>query len=255
MSTAWSSQQQAFAAALLNPRRAAPGFLQARPGAQLSDRFDIYRNNVQASLIEALHAAFPVCAQLVGEDAFRTLARAFLRRHLPTAAALHDYGAALPRFIAGYAPAACVPYLADVAALEQAWWQSYGAADAAVIDIATLVAFPAEQLLGLRARPHPATRLLKSAHPVCSIWLAHQGAAVPAPIARWEAECTLVTRPDADVQVRRLAQDTHHFLTLLERGATLAEAAAAVLAIEPSFDLGTTLRLAIEAGAIQELHA
>lgn len=254
MSAPWPTQQRDFATALLDPRLPPPHFLRARAGASLQDRFDVYRNNVHASLIEALRAGFPVTARLVGEQFFQQLAREFLRRHLPNGAALHDYGTTLPGFIRDFAPAACLPYLADVAALDHTWWQAHGAADARAMEPAQLAALPVERLVASRARMHPAMRLLESPHPVHGIWVAHQVEGEPAAVERWEAECVLVTRPQADVQVKLIAAAEHLFLSALAHGATLANAAGPAFAMDPLFDPGTALLQAIEAGAIQELH-
>lgn len=254
MNTPWTTQQQAFAVALLDPDAAAPPFLHARDGANLADRFDIYRNNVHASLIEALQAAFPVCTRLVGADSFRALSREFLRQHLPDGAALHDYGSQLPHFIRAYEPAAALPWLADVAALEQAWWQAYGAADAPAMTVVEMARLPGAGFLALRARLHPAVRLLSSVHPAHSIWAAHQREGEPAEVTHWEAECVLVTRPEADVQVRGIGRGAHAFISALAGGDALEAAAMTALDITPDFDLGTTLLLAVEAGAVQELH-
>ncbi len=255
MSTAgWSGQQHSFATALLDPQVPAPEFLRVRDGATLDARFDVYRNNVHASLIDALQAAFPVTLRLVGEDFFRAMAREFLRRNLPQGAALHDYGIGLPAFTRDYAPAASLPYLGDVAALEHAWWRAYGAADAPTLSMDGLAAIDGEQLLALRARLQPAVQLLSSAHPVHAIWDAHQHEGEPTAPASWEGECALITRPDTSVEVRLITPAAHAFLTALAADATLEGAAVSALAIDPLFDLGTTLLLAIEAGAIQELH-
>jgi hypothetical protein len=254
MSLQWPAQQQAFAAALLDPGRAPPEFLRARAGAQLQARFDVYRNNVHASLGEALFAAFPVTARLVGEEFFRALAIQFLRRHLPRGAALHDYGAELPDFIRAHPAAVSLPYLADVAAFEQLWWQAYGAADAQAMSVADLAAVPGEQLLAMRAHLHPAVRLLQSAYPVHGIWMAHQVEGEPAPVAQWQAECVLLTRPEATVQTRRIESSQHALLSALGAGATLEEAAGLALGNDPHFDCGSALLRAVEAGALQELH-
>ncbi|HTQ36987.1 MAG TPA: DNA-binding domain-containing protein [Steroidobacteraceae bacterium] len=249
----WPAQQQRFAAALLQPDAAAPEFLETRNGAGIGARFDVYRNNVHAGLIEALLAAFPVTARLVSEESFRALARDFLRAQLPQGAALHDYGAGLPRFLRDCAPEDSPAYLPDVATLEQAWWQAYGATDAPVLGLRELAAPDVADLLTRHARPHPALRLLRSAYPVHAIWAAHQLPGEPPPPGHWRPECALITRPEAQVHVRCISAGEHAFLAALP--ATLEEAASAALDIDPAFDLGDTLRLAIEAGAIQELHA
>jgi hypothetical protein len=250
----WSSQQESFAAAVLDPDAATPGFLATRVGNATASRFDVYRNNVHNSLLEALVAAFPVAVRLVSEPSFRALALAYLRTELPAGAALHDYGAGLPAFIRAWEPAASLPYLADVAALEQAWWQCYGAADAPALAMHDLGALDPAELLGRRVRLHPSTRLVCSAHPVHGIWAAHQSGDEPAAPVSWQPECVLLARPEAKVQVRQITIAQHALLAALADGATLEVAASAALECDADFDPGATLQLAITAGAIQELY-
>jgi hypothetical protein len=102
---------------------------------------------------------------------------------------------------------------------------------------------------------HPAMQLLESAHPVHEIWAAHQAGDEPAAPQVWTAQCVLITRPQADVQVRCITPASHAFLAALAGGATLEHAAGSALTLDQHFDFGTTLLLAIEAGALQELHA
>jgi len=252
---AWQSRQQHFAAALLDPDADAPDFLVTLNDTAVAERFDVYRNNMHTSLIDALLAAFPVTARLVSEESFRALAREYLRSELPRHAALHDYGAGLTAFLRGFAPATATPYLPDVAALEYAWWQSYGAADAPVLSLRELATVSGEDLLTWRVRLHPAVRLVESAHPVYSIWAAHQDEGEPRPPESWAAECVLITRPHATVNVQHLGAVAVSWLGALAAGATLERAAAAAISLDPQFDLGATLLLALDAGAIQELSA
>jgi hypothetical protein len=249
----WPPQQQTLALALLDPRAAVPDFLVTRVGSAAASRFDVYRNNVYSSLIEALLATFPVTTRLVSEESFRAMARHYLRQQLPAGAALHDYGAGLPDFIRTWIPAAAVPYLADVAQLELLWWQSFGAAEAPAMSLRELATLDGEELLGRQVRLHPATRLMHSMHPVHAIWAAHQSPCEPAAPASWEPECVLVTRPGAEVAVRRITHSQHALLGALATGASLESAAMAAPGNDADFDLGTTLLLATEAGAIQEL--
>ena len=79
----------AFAAALGEPSAAPPAMTRGRLGAPDARRFSVYRNNVAVGLIGALEARYPVSRRIAGDDVFRALARAFVRR--PKAAlASHD---------------------------------------------------------------------------------------------------------------------------------------------------------------------
>ena len=158
------SWQAAFAGALQKQGPAPPGLGDAR-------RFGIYRNNSAAGLAAALAVRYPAAQRLTGDEFFKAMAREFAREHLPASAALINWGADFPDFIASFAPAAGVPYLADTARLESAWWRAYHAADAAPLAAAAFAAIPAEGLAETRFRFHPSASVLQSPFAFASILL------------------------------------------------------------------------------------
>jgi hypothetical protein len=102
-----------------------------REGRPAGRRFNVYRNNVAASLTDALATGFPVIAKLLGEEFFRAMAGVFLRAHPPGDPRLQLWGGKFPGFLARFEPVAHLPYLPDMARLELGLRQSYHAADAA----------------------------------------------------------------------------------------------------------------------------
>lgn len=241
--------QPGFACALLDPDLPTPAGLTAWNGA-VERRFNVYRNNVAVSLIEALEQSFPVCVQLVGEAFFRVLARAFLRAHPPSSPVMSEFGQALPAFIAGFEPANDVPYLADVAAIEAGRIRAYHAADADPVGIGELAALAPEALMETRFRLHPSLAILRSEHPACSIWQAHQGDDPTAP-EDWTAEDVLITRPQMRVEVHRLLPGEADFLAALADGLSLGAAAAAPT--DSEFNLSHTLARIFGFGLIAAL--
>ncbi len=74
--------------------------------------------------------AFPAVERIVGEEFFQAMARAYVLAEPPRSPVLMDYGTTFADFIAGFAPAASLPYLPDVARIERAWREAYHAEDA-----------------------------------------------------------------------------------------------------------------------------
>lgn len=250
------SPQAAWAAALVDPSLPPPPGLRAWNGSDPARRFDVHRNNVVVSLVDALADTFPVVQALVGEDFFRAMARLFVPRHPPRSPLLAEYGARLPAFIEAFAPTAGLPYLADVARLEFARVQAYHAADAPVLrrqPLAARLAEP-EALPAARWRLHPSVHLVASRHPVVALWAAHQGLGELADVDLAQPQAALVLRKHDDVVVLALAPGAAGFVQALAAGATLAEAAAAAATgIEgQDFDLAATLALLIDQGALSE---
>ena len=211
-----------------------------------------YRANGFALAQRALPAAFPVLAQLVGEDGFAALAADFWQQQPPQHGDIAQWGAALPAFVQASEQLADVPYLADVAEVE---WALHGAATAAdtVPDLASL------QLL---AGTDPATLALvlcepvvciASEWPVVSIVNAHRIGQPPLEdiSLRLRAnthsgarvgECALVWRQGLRPMLREAAAGEVDFITALQRGAGLV----AALQASPLLDFNQWLVPAVQ---------
>lgn len=241
-----------FARAVLDPARPVPAGITTARGEADELRLAVYRNTVHVSLVEALGRAFPVSLMLVGDEFFKAMARAYVGQTKPETPVLVHYGASFPDFIAGFPPAAGLPYLADMARLEHARNQAYHAADMAVAGLEALAAIPPEVLEQTRFRPHAATRVLSSGFPIGTIWMAHQSTP-PAPVTASGGETVLVTRPAAEVLTTIVPAGDVPFMRALLDGATLAEAAGT--AEIPEFDPGRALVGLVSRGALAATEA
>jgi hypothetical protein len=240
-------RQAAFAGALMDPVLPLPAGILGRHGESDARRFAVYRNNVVVGLVEALASRFPVVQRLVGEDFFFAMARCYAVETRPASPLMMEYGGSFPNFIAGFRPAAEVPYLADVARLERAWGEAFHAAEAVPIAISVL---PQVGLGGMAFELHPSARLVRSLHPVGTIWAAHQGEEEPRPPEAWTPEDLLVVRPEAEVLVHRLPPGGGAFVAALIAGRTLGEAVATACAESADFDPAQALAGLFRAGAV-----
>jgi hypothetical protein len=244
--------QAAFSAALLDIHQPCPDGLCSANGADPASRFAVYRNNVQSSLINALADSYPVVLQLVGEAFFRAMAALFIHGHPPRSPVLSDYGAELANFIEAFAPAASVPYLADVARLERLRTLAYHAADALPLwpeQISRALATP-HALSELRFDLHPSFQLLDSAYAVVAIWAAHQQDTTLEHIDIRQPQHALVLRNGLEVEVFAIDAGTCTFIRHLSAGQPLLAAVEG----SPEFDLSQTLALLIRHNAITYLH-
>lgn len=249
--------QQAFFAALLDPAQPLPAGLSARNGADPAARFAVHRNNVAASLIDALADTFPVTQALVGEAFFRAMARLFVHAEPPRSRVLAFYGESFPGFVAHFPPAASVPYLADVARLEMLRVHAYHAADDAPLSAASIAELlaDADRLPDLRIAFHPSLGLLRAQYAVVSLWAAHQDITELASVDPQVPENALVVRPALDVEVLRLDAGAGDFIAQLLRGESLGGAAEQVARTHPDFDLASILGLLIQKQAITSMNA
>src|SRR5208282_6505876 len=112
---AFETTTSAFAAALADPAASPPATTRGRLGVPDARRFSVYRNNVAVGLIGALEARYPASRRIAGDDAFRGLARAFVRAVKPRSPVMIAYGEDFPEFLAAHA--GVEPCLPDVARL------------------------------------------------------------------------------------------------------------------------------------------
>lgn len=244
----FAALQTDFAQALLDPERAVPDAVTSYTGRQ-ERRFAVYRNNVTVSLINALRAKFPATERIVETDFFAGMAKAFVAAHPPRSKILHTYGDDFGDFIARFAPAATLPYLADVARLEAARTRAYHAADALPLDIAAFTAIDPDVIGNARLTLHPSLSVIRSRHPVVTIWMMNAGEVELAPIDENHGEDALILRPQMQVVVRKLPPGGAAFLRALASDLTLADSVARAAEDDRRFDLTVSLAELIQSGA------
>jgi Putative DNA-binding domain len=242
-----------FAPGLIDPDYQVPAGVVGPGGKGAIRRYNVYRNNVTVSLIDALAAVFPATQRITGVEFFRAMARFHVRAAPPQSPLLFEYGRTFPDFIVNYEYAQGMPYLADTARIERAWLDAYHAADMPPLPAHMLVKVPQDLLPDVTFVPHPAARIVQSAFPALSIFVANRG---DGPVRRIEsatAEDTLITRPENEVMVRRLPPGGATFLLKLLSGKALGEAAALAIEASSDFDLSANLAGMIEAGVFTAL--
>ncbi len=244
-------RQQMLLRALWQDAR--PGVLAGwtRNGAAFTRGLQVYRANAGALAERAMAAAYPTLQQLIGEESFAGLARAYWHRHAPQRGDIALWGAELPAFIAAAEQLAEEPYLADLARLEWAVHRAQTAADAA--DASALA--PGLQALAGPDAPQqvlqaqPGTALVESTHPVVSIWQAHRAtgpdsfASARQALAEQRAEAALVWREGWVVRVVALPAAEAAFTRAVLQAQPLGVALAAA---GPDFDFETWLIQALQ---------
>ena len=246
-------REDEFAAAVVNPEPGVPAGITSWTSPRPLRRFAVYRNNVRAALAEALAVRYPVVRRLVGEAFFRAMAREFVVANLPASPVLIHYGGPFPAFIARYPGADGVPYLADVARLESAYWQAYHAADAVPLSVEAFAAIDGERLAGARFILIPSASILRSRYPFVSIWRTNTEDEDVRPVDLGEWEDALVARPDLVVDVRHLPPGAATFLRALQAGETLATAMTQASAETVAFDLTANLKGLIATRIVAEI--
>ena len=232
--------QAAFAAHIVGDDRADLIASVAGDSIPAAARLRVYRHHVFHSLARALSATFPTVQALVGEEFFRGLARAFVATTPPSQPVLAEYGAAFATFIGGYAPAAGLPYLADIARLDWALNVAFHSPIGPSLGASDLAAIPVEQLPEKSVVLAPGAVVVRSRYPIDRIWAAAQPGAPEETIELVSGEtCLLVLRRADDAGFVLLSAGEAAFLEGLAAGRSLEVATTGALSAEPAFDLST----------------
>jgi len=209
-----------------------------------------YQANGHMLAARALQAAYPVVAQLLGDESFAHLARAHWHAHPPTRGDIAQWGAELPLFIQSDPQLSVEPYLPDVARVE---WRLHCASTAmdqeAHWTSLALLTEEDPQTLGLTLAP--GTSWVCSAWPVASIWLAHSQEApslaeAGALIRQRVPQDCVVWRQGLSPQLRQALPGEFTLLDALGSGAALEPA----LSVANTLDFTQWLPLAIQTGLV-----
>lgn len=215
--------------------------------ALVGQRLALYRGNLSSNWDKTLTNAYPVLRQLVGEEFFEALARAYGRAYPSESGDLNRFGANFAAFLAGFPHVDDYPYFPDMARLEWALHCAHYADNAAPVSGADFARLGPQQLEDARLDFHPACHLMTSEWAVPGLWHAHQpGAHAAFPEQLAQSSAALVVRPRWKATVLPLTAGAHAALSTLRQGHPLGTALDAALALEPEFDFGTHLQQWLE---------
>jgi hypothetical protein len=132
---------------------------------------DVYRHAYRARLVAALTDNYTVLARALGDDAFDALGRAYLAAQPSRHPSIRWFGHELAGFMAE-AGDDLVPHasLVDFAAMDWALRGAFDAAEAPLLDPATLAALSPDDWAGLVLHLHPSARRVCLGHAIEPAW-------------------------------------------------------------------------------------
>jgi hypothetical protein len=182
------------------------------------------------------------------------MAKAYVERDPPCSPVLLHYGASFADFAATFEPAASVPYLADVARLENARVEAYHAGDAVALSRESLATIAVDHADRLTFRFHPSFAVVRSKFPVLTIWAMNSGELPVEVITDWSPQDALIIRPRLHVLTRLLPPGGAVFLEALAAGHTLGSAGERAAAATTQFDLTANLIGMFQAELVTAVH-
>jgi hypothetical protein len=244
-------QQQALLAALFAwPPQDAEKAMADHVGHPWSRGLMAYQSNGHALAVRALGASYPVLVQLLGEDSFASLARAFWHAQPPVKGDVTQWGETLPGFLASSTQLQDEPYLPDVARVEWALHRCANATDAQADGSSFQLLMERDpDLLSLVLAPGCA--LVQSVWPVASVMTAHLEAApdlaeVGRRLGEGVAEVALIWREGLRARVRQALPGETELILALLAGQTLGPALDSAV----DLDFKAWLPMAVQTGLL-----
>jgi hypothetical protein len=236
--------QAAFVAGVFDDQESGAQSYVLANGMPPEARLAIYRNNIFHNYQQALRDVYPVVERLVGEEFFAFAAKRYIPCHPSHHGNLHCFGAEFGTFLDGFAPAAALPYLGDIARLEWHVHEVFHAADRDAMRVQRLAALPIEKMPHILCTLHPACRLFASPFPVDRIWQLNQPDAAADETIDLDAGRVwlLIRRRGFVIEVEALDEAQFALLAAFRDGLTLQQALARALAVAPEFDFAGFLQ-------------
>jgi putative DNA-binding protein len=224
----------------------------ARSGMRVAVRESARRTGgvTATALSTGLANRFPVVKRLVGDALFKSMVQAYAVADPARLSAMLPFGDGFPAFIDHFEPARPIPYLGDMARLEQARALARRAPAVAPFAADAFTAPIFDRLAGMRVRLHPSLSVVVSLHPIHSIWHMNRNPVRFTPASPFVSEAVLVSRPRLRVRTWRITHGDAAFVFALKAGYRLAAAMTAAIHVVPCARPADSLAMLIHAGAV-----
>lgn len=141
--------------------------------------FGVYRYAYVSRLVEALRNDHEHLHGYLGDEMFDTMGAAYVAAKPSHHPNMRWFSQALPEFLRTTEPYSDHPAIGDLAAFEKALNDAFDAADAPVIAIEDVAAFPPDVWNDLKFTPHPSVRRLDLVSNAVDIWSALKNEETP----------------------------------------------------------------------------
>lgn len=217
-----------------------------------TQRLNVYRNNIETTLIETLASIYPVSCLMVGEAFFNHMALAYVRSQYSDSGDLRHYGAELPTFMQSMSELRDLGYLPDIAKIDWACHSSFHAASIPAVEIDRLGEYSEQEYENLQFTLHPAVSAIQSDYPIFDIW---DFATAPTPnesvpAIHSDGQQVLVYRVENTVKVAQIGQAFYRLFDLIAQQLTLGTVFPSLLATIPEYNLEKELNRLFSFGAV-----
>lgn len=167
--------------------------------------FGVYRYAYVSRLVEALRNDHTHLHGYLGDEMFDDMGKAYVAAKPSHHPNMRWFSQALPEFLRTTEPYSDHPAIGDLAAFEKALNDAFDAADAPIVAIEDVAAFPPDVWNDLRFTPHPSAHRLDLVSNAVDIWSALKNDETPPDVAiSDEPNKVLVWRQDVTPMFRAM---------------------------------------------------
>ena len=189
-----------------------------------SERLDIYYNNTVLGLTEILATTYPVLQKIIGQKFFKTIARYYIESFHQNTGNRHKYGEEFATFLKVYEPAASLPYLPDVAAIEWAYFQAEIADNATALNFDELIKLVSEDP-DFIVLLHPAVHYIELDYNALEIWQEHQKNRIETIKLQKTLQTVLIWRDQMDdIFLQNISKPLKKLLMSCKKGVSFSQA-------------------------------
>ncbi|QBC44535.1 HvfC/BufC N-terminal domain-containing protein [Iodobacter fluviatilis] len=189
----------------------------------------IYADGYFLRLAEALQSNYPALFQILGDDDFYSLARAYLHAHPSSQPSIRWFGNQLATFLAQEAPYASVPIFAELATFEWALRHTIDAADTPLLTLENLQGIPDQDWGLLHFKLHPSLSILSLQWNAPKVWQALMAEETPPEPQIYPQPYLVWRKPDLTINWRSANPAEIHALNLLASGENFSSICEALL--------------------------
>lgn len=180
---ALNDMQQSFLGHLLGQDGDAASYIQSTPQASSHERLSIYASGYRLRLKEALETDFGQLHAYLGDALFDQLMDAYIDRYPSHFTSLRDYSRYMGELLQELPPFCDVPVLRELERIEQAFHDSFDAADSEPLSVEVLAGISPEEWPSVRLGFHASVQLLPNDYNSFPIWRALSEEQTPPEVA------------------------------------------------------------------------
>lgn len=249
--------QEAFTQALLAPFPDGSEFSRIpdlQGSALTSLQFHALRDQVLDNLTLSLKRVYPTVAGLMGAKEFKAAARDYFLEYPPQAVDPVKMTDQFPDFLAHYSPALKITYLADLATVDQGYYQASQTEDIGALNTHIFAELSPEQLAARQVKLHPSCYWFASPYAVYDIWQSQHTTLTSPPKNYFVPQDLLIIRPHLSVEIHKIDPGFVRTLDELDSGKSLGRALTAGNLEDKNFNTAAAMQFLIQNNLIVALY-